>query len=241
MTTNSLLFAVRQAALPILNSSKSFPIHRIYCVGRNYRDHALEMGHNPDREDPFYFQKPADAVTTATVVPYPSQTSNLHYEAELVVAIGKRGHKLQTLEQAHTMIYGYALGCDLTRRDLQDQAKQLSRPWDTSKGFDNSAPMTAIVPKESIGDIDTFVKTELKLWVNEELKQSAQLDYMIWSIPETIQYLSRFFTLVPGDLIMTGTPAGVGPLHVGDTVRIQCGDHIPECVFVVGSPHESTE
>ena len=216
----NLLFTVRHASLPILNSMKIFPIHRIYCVGRNYREHALEMGHNPDREQPFFFQKPADAVTTSPWVPYPTQTSNLHYEAELVVAIGKEGRNLQTLEQANDLVFGYALACDLTRRDLQDQAKKLSRPWDASKGFDHSAPMTSIVTREDIGDEDVFLQTEIKLWVNGELKQSAPLSHMIWSIPETIQHLSTYFTLLPGDLIMTGTPAGVGKLEMDDNVRI---------------------
>jgi fumarylpyruvate hydrolase len=239
MTNKALLFAVRQATLPITSSSKLFPIHRIYCIGRNYREHAVEMGHNPGNSgvEPFHFQKPADAVTTLPLVPYPTQTCNLHYEAELVVAIGKHGHNLQTLEQAEDLIFGYALGCDLTRRDLQNNAKKLSRPWDAAKGFDYSAPMTSIVPKGDIvgatGGTDAFLKTEMKLWVNEELKQSSTLDQMIWTVPEIIQYLSRYFILLPGDLVMTGTPAGVGPLCVGDHVRIQCGDQLPECRFEI--------
>ena len=243
-------FAARQATLPIAGSSKLFPIHRIYCIGRNYREHALEMGHNPGsgrtREaEPFHFQKPADAVTTSPSVPYPTRTSNLHYEAELVVAIGKQGRNLQTLEEAHELIFGYALGCDLTRRDLQNDAKKLSRPWDASKGFDDSAPMTAIVRKcdmhgreTSPATDDEFWNTEIKLWVNDELKQSSTLDQMIWTVPEIIQYLSRYFILLPGDLIMTGTPAGVGPLHVGDHVRIECGDQLPECTFTIVAPRD---
>mmetsp|Transcript_27226 Transcript_27226/g.45403 ORF Transcript_27226/g.45403 Transcript_27226/m.45403 type:complete len:242 (-) Transcript_27226:274-999(-) len=239
--TTTALFKVRQAALPILSLSKTnliFPVHRIYCVGRNYRDHAIEMGHDPDREPPFFFHKPADAVTTSHSVPYPTQTSNLHYEAELVVAIGKGGGmNIQSLDEATSLVYGYAVGCDLTRRDLQNEAKKMSRPWDTSKGFDSSAPMTAIVPKTDMVDGGNhFLETaEIKLWVDndKDLKQSAPLSHMIWSIPETIQHLSRFYRLVPGDLIMTGTPSGVGPIDVGDEVRISCGEELPECRFTM--------
>jgi fumarylpyruvate hydrolase len=209
-------------------------------------------------EEPFFFQKPCDAAihvnqslpiseggtTKYHGISYPSMTNNLHYEAELVVAIGsedfrKNNKNVQSftshqdkLTVAENMIYGYAVGCDLTRRDLQAEAKIMSRPWDTSKGFDQSAPMTSIVPKEHLGSLDNFSSTtELKLWINEELKQSSRLSDMIWSIPEIIVHLSRYFQLVPGDLIMTGTPAGVGTLRTGDRVRSQCGDLLPECKF----------
>jgi fumarylpyruvate hydrolase len=247
-TSTTALFKVRQAVLPILSHNSItkknlvFPVHRIYCVGRNYRDHAIEMGHNPDREPPFFFHKPADVVSLASSpgdgakVPFATQTSNLHYEAELVVAIGKESSSHEgavvepTLEEASDLIYGYSVGCDLTRRDLQDEAKSLKRPWDTSKGFDYSAPMTAIVPKEDVSD-DFLESQDIRLWVNDELKQSAPLSNLIWSVPETIQYLSRYYRLLPGDLIMTGTPAGVGPLAVGDDVRISCGSDLPECRF----------
>lgn len=247
--TSKALFQVRQAVLPILSKQSNstnlvFPIHRIYCVGRNYRDHAIEMGHNPDREPPFFFHKPADAVTTNDTVPYPTMTCNLHYEAELVVAIGKESSSsgstnMMSLDEASSLIYGYAVGCDLTRRDLQNEAKKLSRPWDASKGFDCSAPMTAIVPKEDLLANSDLERDEIKLWVKSsndndfQLKQSAALSNLIWSVPETIQQLSQYHRLLPGDLIMTGTPAGVGPLHVGDEVRISCGDELPECRFTM--------
>lgn len=231
----SFLFPLRQATLPIRGVDKVFPIHRIYCVGRNYREHALEMGHNPDREAPFFFQKPATAAVTSDEhrVPYPPQTTNLHHEAELVVAIHKSGRDLKSVEEAQQLIYGYALGCDLTRRDLQQEAKKLSRPWDAAKGFDSSAPMTTIVPKQEFAHDIVDQEEILQLWVNEELQQSAPLSTMIWSVPETIQHLSNFFTLQPGDLIMTGTPAGVGKLEIGDNVRIACGDTLPECSFTM--------
>jgi fumarylpyruvate hydrolase len=230
------MFPVRQASLPLLKDpSKVFFIHRIYCIGRNYRQHAVEMGHDPDREPPFFFQKPPDAATTSSQIPYPSQTKNFHFEAELVVALGKEGRNLESLEAANDLIFGYSIGCDLTRRDLQAEAKKLSRPWDAAKGFDYSAPMTPLVLKEDV-DLGGLLGTPLELWVNGDLKQSAPLSQMIWSIPETVQHISRYYTLLPGDLIMTGTPAGVGKLDVGDKVQITCGSELPECCFEVIEP-----
>jgi fumarylpyruvate hydrolase len=211
-----------------------FPVNRIYCVGRNYREHALEMGGNPDREPPFYFQKPANAMvdTIETCsVHYPPMTSNLHYEGELVVALGKSGQNVSERD-ASDYIYGYAVGCDLTRRDLQAQAKQESRPWDTAKGFDSSAPCGPIVQK---GEMELTDSTVIALHVNNKLCQESTLGHMIWSIPEMISHLSKYFRIQPGDLIFTGTPAGVGPLKVNDSVDITCGD-LPPCAFSIVDP-----
>uniref|UniRef100_A0A7S2NY14 Fumarylacetoacetase-like C-terminal domain-containing protein n=1 Tax=Leptocylindrus danicus TaxID=163516 RepID=A0A7S2NY14_9STRA len=211
-----------------------YEVHRIYCIGRNYREHAIEMGHDPDREPPFFFQKPADAAIDTTVVksiPYPSMTDDLHHEAELVVALKGGGINL-TPEDAKESIFGYALGCDLTRRDLQSEAKYLRRPWDHSKGFDFSAPCGAIVPKEECSlDLKTL-QLDMSCCVNGETRQQSKLNCMIWNIEETISILSKYYRLTAGDLILTGTPAGVSPLQIGDSVRVSCGD-IPECTFQV--------
>lgn len=214
-----------------------FPVTRIYCVGRNYREHAIEMGGNPDREPPFFFQKPANAIvdtTEKTSVHYPPMTSNLHYEGELVVALGKSGQDL-TPQQAEECIYGYAVGCDLTRRDLQGQAKKQSRPWDTAKGFDNSAPIGGIVDKN---EVKLEESTILQLQVGDKVCQESTLGHMIWSIPEMLSYLSQYFKLMPGDLVMTGTPEGVGSLNVGDSVKITVGD-LPPCAFSIVEPNKS--
>ena len=217
-------------------SSSEFPIRRIFCVGRNYREHALEMGHNPDRELPFFFMKPADSSvicypSSISTVPYPMATSSLHYEAELIIAISKDGTKI-SVDTAMDHVYGYSLGCDLTRRDLQAEAKKKGRPWDAAKGFDFSCPLTPIIPKEEVKMKDD---TEIQLKVNGTIRQSSPLSEMIYSLPEIVSHLSELFTLQQGDLIMTGTPAGVSELNVGDEVSITCGDLLP-CNFVVGPP-----
>jgi len=204
------------ASVAIHGSDERFPVHRIYCVGRNYADHAREMGGNPEREPPFFFDKPADAVVeNGGQVPYPPRTQNLHHEIELVVAIGREGKNIP-LEDANAHIFGYAVGNDLTRRDLQFAARDVGRPWDTAKGFDHSAPITAIHRIEDTGLLD---RGEIWLTVNEEKRQTSNLDQMIWSVPEIIAELSQLYTLKPGDLIFTGTPSGVGPLKPGDDVR----------------------
>jgi fumarylpyruvate hydrolase len=203
-------------SLPIDGSSERFPVHRIYCVGRNYADHAREMGGNPEREPPFFFAKPADAIVEiGGEVPYPPRTSNLHHEIELVVAIGRAGKNIPA-EDADDYIFGYAVGSDLTRRDLQFKSRDAGRPWDTAKGFDHSAPITAIRRIEDTGVIE---RGEIWLEVNDERRQTSNLDQMIWSVPEIIAELSQLYTLKPGDLIFTGTPSGVGPLLPGDVVR----------------------
>ncbi|MCC6471415.1 MAG: fumarylacetoacetate hydrolase family protein [Alphaproteobacteria bacterium] len=203
-------------SVPVEGEAKRFPVRRIYCVGRNYAAHAREMGFDPDREPPFFFCKPADAIVqNGGVVPYPPQTKNLHYEFELVVAIGKQGANIpeaKALEHA----WGYGCGLDMTRRDVQIAARDKGRPWDMGKGFDHSAPCTALVPASKIGHIAAG-KIELK--VNGQVKQSSDLKMMIWNIPETISYLSGLVELFPGDLIYTGTPEGVGPVVKGDKLE----------------------
>jgi fumarylpyruvate hydrolase len=197
-------------------SDQRFPVHRIYCVGRNYADHAREMGGNPEREPPFFFAKPADAVVeNGVAVPYPPRTQNLHHEIELVVAIGQEGRNIP-LDDANAHIFGYAVGNDLTRRDLQFAARDVGRPWDTAKGFDHSAPITAIRRIEDTGVVE---RGEIWLTVNDEKRQTSNLDQMIWSVPEIIVELSQLYALKPGDLIFTGTPSGVGPLKPGDLVE----------------------
>lgn len=204
-----------------------FPIRRIYCVGRNYAEHAREMGSDPDREPPFFFTKPRDAAIHCPVqIPYALATQNLHYEIELVVAIGKPVQCVH-VSDAPSCIYGLAVGVDLTRRDLQEMAKEKSRPWDCSKGFDLSAPMSSIQPLDKCSkDLQELARgiTESKdtsIWlnVNGERKQFGKLRDMTWSIPEIISILSQQFRLEPGDVIFTGTPSGVGPLQVGDLIE----------------------
>lgn len=209
--------APKQASVAVHGSQDRFAVRRIFCVGRNYAAHAREMGHDPDRDPPFYFTKPADAVVDNGVdVPYPPKTSNLHYEAELVVAIGKEC-KDATLENALDHVYGYAVGNDLTRRDLQSESKQKGRPWDTGKAFDYSAPCAEIYPADQAGEIE---KARIWLSVNGEIKQDSNTAKLIWSVPEVIVNLSGLFTLQPGDLIYTGTPEGVGPVVSGDVIRV---------------------
>ena len=204
------------ATLPVADSDKRFPVRRIYCVGRNYADHALEMGADPERESPFFFSKPASAVLVdSKEIPFPARSNNLHHEVELVVAIAQEAKNVSVAE-ASACIFGYAVGNDLTRRDLQNEAKQARRPWDVAKGFDNSAPISALMPVAQCG---LLVKGEIYLKVNGELRQQGKLSDMIWSVDEIIAELSTLFVLKPGDLIFTGTPSGVGPLQIGDTVE----------------------
>ncbi len=202
-------------SLAVEGEQPRFPIRRVYCVGRNYAEHAREMGHNPDREPPFFFSKPADAVVPASGdVPYPSLTKELHYEVELVVAIGKGGKDIAP-EDALEHVWGYTVGVDLTRRDLQTQAKKAGRPWDLAKGFDASAPTYPLLPVSRVGH-----PAEGAIWlkVNGEEQQHGDLNQQIWPVPEVISYLSQAVELKPGDLIYTGTPAGVGEIKPGDVV-----------------------
>lgn len=198
--------------IPVLGGGE-FPVRRIYCVGRNYAAHAREMGHDPDREAPFFFMKPADAIVpTGTTIPYPSKTKDYQHEIELVVALGRGGRDVKEAE-AHSLVFGYAVGLDMTRRDLQTEAKNLGRPWDMGKSFDQSAPCAPLSPAATMGPLD---KGAIWLKVNGEIRQQGDLAQLIWSVPEVIAHLSTFVALAPGDLIYTGTPAGVGAVVTGD-------------------------
>ena len=204
-------------AVPVAGSDSQFAVRRVYCVGRNYAAHAREMGFDPDREPPFFFCKPTDAVVPvadgATLeLAYPPQTANYHYEAELVAAIGKGGDDIP-VEQALEHVYGYAVGLDMTRRDLQMKMREMGRPWEIGKAFDRSAPIAPIHRAEDVGH---FESGAVKLTVNGETKQESDVSHLIWSVAETVAYLSKFFRLEPGDLIYTGTPEGVGAVVGGD-------------------------
>ncbi len=201
------------ATVAVDGSDDRLPVRRIFCVGRNYAAHAREMGKDPDRDPPFFFTKPADAVVdTGETVAYPPETENFHYEAELVAVIGKAGKNIAE-EDSLSHVWGYAVGNDLTRRDLQLKAREQGRPWDWGKAFDRSAVIGPVFPVEKVGHPD---KGSIKLTVNGDVKQDADLAELIWSVPEIISILSHSIALEPGDLIMTGTPAGVGAMVPGD-------------------------
>ncbi len=203
------------ASLAVRGTDARFPVRRIYCVGRNYAEHAREMGHDPDREPPFFFQKPADVLLeSGGDFPYPPKSHDVHFEIELVAALGKGGSDIP-VAAALDHVYGYAVGIDMTRRDLQAQAKKMGRPWEVGKAFESSAPCTAVVPAADIGH-----PTSGAIWlkVNDETRQQGDLAQLIWSVAESISYLSGLFTLAPGDLLFTGTPAGVGAIGRGDVI-----------------------
>ncbi len=204
-------------AVPVAGSQDRFPVRRVYCVGRNYAAHAREMGFDPDREPPFFFCKPADAVVpvaegSTLTLPYPSETANLHYEIELVAAIGKGGANI-TVEEALQHVWGYAVGLDMTRRDLQMKMREAGRPWELGKAFDQSAPIGPLHPANSVKNI---AQAAIWLQVNGADKQRSDIGKLIWSVAETVAYLSKYFRLEAGDLIYTGTPEGVGPVVRGD-------------------------
>lgn len=203
--------------LPVSGSEAMFPVRRIFCVGRNYAEHAREMGLDPEKKKPFFFNKPADcAIPTGRTISFPVATENLHHEAELVVAIGKGGSDI-AVEDTGDHIWGYAAGNDLTRRDLQAQAKEDRRPWCMAKGFDESAVFGALKPASECGDM---TQGAIRCLVGDDVRQDGDLDEMIWPTANIISFLSGFVALQPGDLIMTGTPAGVGQLHAGETCTI---------------------
>ena len=211
-------YAIPLWSLPTLpvSGGAPFPVRRIYCVGRNYAAHAREMGADPTREPPFFFMKPADAVIAdAAVVPYPPATKNLHHEVELVVALGSGGRDVP-VERALDLVFGYAVGLDMTRRDLQNEAKAAGKPWDMGKGFDHSAPCSALRRSAEIGHP---AKGAVSLAVNGLMRQKGDLADLIWSVPETVAYLSTLVELAPGDLIFTGTPEGVGAVVPGDRLE----------------------
>jgi fumarylpyruvate hydrolase len=210
-----VITAPAQPSVEVSGTRDRFPVRRIFCVGRNYAAHAREMG-NDDREPPFFFTKPADAVVAnGSTVPYALRTSNFHHEVELVVALGGGGTNVP-VANANSLIYGYAVGIDLTRRDLQADSRDHGRPWDTSKGFDRSAPIAAIRPVSAGGIIES---ARIWLSVNGKIRQDANVAEMTWKVPEIIAELSTLFEIAAGDLIYTGTPAGVGPLVRGDAIE----------------------
>ncbi len=211
----NFIFPLDQVSLPIVGNENRFPVRRIYCVGRNYLDHIRETAGADEREPPFFFQKPTDAIlANGGEFPYPPQSEKTHHEIELVVAIGTGGKEIKA-ENALDHVYGYTVGIDMTRRDLQGVAKEMRRPWEAGKSFDRAAPCSAIVPTADIGHPDSG-----RIWlaVNDEIRQDGDLAQQIWNVSESIAHLTKLFELVPGDLIMTGTPAGVGSVNPGDKV-----------------------
>ena len=217
--TNYVFAPPATVSVGVVGESARYPVRRIYCVGRNYAEHAREMGHDPGREQPFFFQKnPDNLVLNNKDFPYPTMTSNLHHEIELVVAMGQGGRDIPAVN-ALAHVYGYALGIDLTRRDLQNEAKKTGRPWEIGKAFEHSAPMTDITPATKSGHLS---KGAIWLKVNGEVRQQSDLTQLIWNIPEIIAHLSAIFELCAGDLIMTGTPAGVAAVKPGDVMEGFC-------------------
>jgi fumarylpyruvate hydrolase len=217
-----MAYVVPQCPVPAVavdGSKDKFPVHRLYCVGRNYADHSREMGHDPDREHPFFFQKFADNIVPSGPkdngkFPYPPLSKNVHHEIELVAALGKGGSDVR-VDQAMDLVWGYAVGIDMTRRDLQGEAKKAGKPWDIGKAFEHSAPMGPVYPASRVGH-----PTQGRIWlaINGETRQDGNIDQLIWKLPEIIQHLSTQFELKAGDLIFTGTPAGVGPVNKGDVI-----------------------
>jgi len=220
--------------VPVAGTELGFPVRRIYCVGRNYAEHAREMGGEPDREPPFFFTKPADAIVPdGATIAYALGTQNLHHEIELVVAIGKSGVNI-TREAALEHVYGYAVGIDMTRRDLQLAARDKGRPWDVGKAFDESAPISKIHRASEVGHPSTGA---IQLSVNGKPRQAADLKQLLWPVPDLIVELSRLFVLQPGDLIYTGTPAGVGPVTPGDELQGRI-DGLDTITIRIGPPRE---
>ena len=203
-------------ALPIAGTDAKFPVRRVYCIGRNYAAHAVEMGHDPDREAPFFFQKNPNNLDPSGEFPYPPKTSDVHHEIEMAVMLKSGGDNI-AIADALNHIYGYALSLDMTRRDLQGEQKKMGRPWEIGKAFERSAPVGVIHTVADVGHLD---QGNVELRVNGEVKQKGDLNQMIWKVPEMISYLSDYFTLAAGDVILSGTPAGVGPVVKGDTMEL---------------------
>ncbi len=215
-------------SVAIAGTTDTFPVRRIFCIARNYEAHAREMGSNPDREAPFFFTKSADdLVSNGATIPYPPETANYHFEGELVIAIGKEGAKVSEGD-ALDLVFGYATGLDMTRRDLQLDAREKGRPWDSAKNFSFSAPLAAIRPATE-GHVESG---SIKLTVNGEVRQDADISDLIWNCAEQIAYVSRFERLLPGDLIYTGTPAGVGAVTPGDRIEVTIAGLEPLSVTV---------
>ena len=221
-----------QAAVPVRGSAQRYAVGRIFCVGRNYAAHAREMGADPEREPPFYFNKtPAALAMSGATVPYALGTQNLHHEMELVIALGRPAFRVGA-DQALECVWGYACGLDMTRRDLQNEAKQMGRPWDFGKDFEHSAVIGPLVPASAIGHPQAG---SIRLSVNGALRQQGDLGELIWSVPEIVANLSQYYHLQPGDLIYTGTPEGVGPVQPGDELRGHI-DGVGEIALTIGQP-----
>ena len=215
--TSYVLTPPATPSVAVIGTEDRFPVRRIFCVGRNYAEHTREMGFDPDREPPFFFGKPPSEIAhDGEDIAYPPETDDLHYEGEMVVAIGQGGTDIAEAD-ALDHVWGYGIGNDLTRRDVQGVAKKMGRPWDWGKGFDKSAVVGPIHPLSATGHLG---KGFVRSWVNGELRQDGDLSQMIWSVPETISFISRSMRLAAGDLILTGTPAGVGKLVPGDEIRV---------------------
>ena len=225
------LFDPQPPIIAPTSEAKGFLVRRLFCIGRNYASHAREMG-SDDREAPFFFTKWAEAVVpSGSTIAYPTETADYHHEAELVVAIGAGGRAI-TQQDALSHVYGYATGLDMTRRDLQLEARTAGRPWDTAKNVEQSAPLGLIHPASAIGHI---ASGRIGLTINGDVRQEADLAEMIWDVPEVIAYVSRFYRLEPGDLIYTGTPAGVGAVKAGDVITVSI-DRLSDCTVTVGPP-----
>jgi fumarylpyruvate hydrolase len=201
--------------LPVAGSDELFPVRRVYCIGRNYAAHAIEMGHDPNREPPFFFQKNPDNLTSGGRFPYPSQSSDVHHEIEMVVALKSGGVNIP-VDQALDCVWGYGVGLDMTRRDLQGKAKDMGRPWEVGKAFEASAPVGPLRPVADVGHPSSGL---VQLKVNGKVRQTGDLNQMIWKVPEMISYLSDYFELAAGDVIMTGTPSGVAAVAAGDVME----------------------
>lgn len=218
-----------QPSLPVRGTNDRFPVRRIYCIGRNYADHAIEMGYDPDKEPPFFFQKNGDNIDSSGKFPYPGQTNDVHFEVEMIVALKSGGANISEAD-AMQHVFGYGVGLDMTRRDLQGEMKKMGRPWEIGKAFERSAPMGPLVSASQSGHLDTGA---ISLTVNGKERQKGDLNQMIWKVPEQIAYLSRFYDIAAGDLIMSGTPAGVGPIHKGDVMECRVDGLDPFVVKVV--------
>ncbi len=213
---NYSIAAPAVVALPVVDSDTVFPVRRVYCIGRNYAAHAVEMGHDPDREPPFFFQKNPDNLDPSGEFPYPPKSSDVHHEVEMAVMLKSGGDNI-AIAQALDHVYGYALSLDMTRRDLQGEQKKMGRPWEIGKAFERSAPVGVVHPVEKVGHLSEGL---IELKVNDEVRQTGDLNQMIWKVPEMISYLSDYFTLASGDVILSGTPAGVGPVSKGDVMEM---------------------
>lgn len=213
---NFVIQPPKQYTLPVIGTEDVFPVRRVYCIGRNYAAHAVEMGHDPDREDPFFFQKNPDNLNTSGGFPYPPKSSDVHHEVEMAVMLGTGGRDIP-VHKALECVFGYAASLDMTRRDLQGVQKKLGRPWEIGKAFEASAPIGPVHPVSLVGHLDSGAIT---LSVNGEVRQEGDLNQMIWKVPEQISYLSEYYELAPGDVILSGTPSGVAAVQKGDIMEV---------------------